>query len=150
MTAEEQLYAETRRVIDGQGDKPEVSPAWIATHVMCAIEFRPALHHLGYAGCHLQIRQVARQELRKRHDPPAKIKDALETGQDELFSDVLQDRYPRRTVAGEEPVYVLRELMTDEDVDYNERRMRSGGMALLRHADNLRAWHDGRGGRAAA
>jgi hypothetical protein len=111
---------------------------------MCAIQFKPALHYLGYAGCHLQVRQMARQELRKKHDPNARVQDELDSGQGEFFDDTLQPRYPRRVPKGEEPVYVLRELMDDEDVDYNEMRMRRGGMALLRHADALRAWHGGR------
>jgi len=144
MTAEEQLYAETRRVIEEQGDVPTVSPAWIATHVMCAIEFKPALHYLGYAGCHLQIRQMARQELRKRHDPNARLQDELNSGQSEMFSDTLQDRYPRRVPQGEEPVYILRDLMDDDDVDFNATRMRRGAMGLLRHVDALLAWHGGR------
>jgi hypothetical protein len=144
MTAEEQLYAETRRVIEEQGDVPTLSPAWIATHVMCAIEFKPALHYLGYAGCHLQIRQMARAELRKRHDPNAKVQDELASGQSDFFDDTLQKRYPRRVPTGEEPVYILRDLMDEDDVEYNEMRMRRGGMALLRHADALRAWHGGR------
>jgi hypothetical protein len=143
MTAEEQLYAVTRRVIEEQGEAPTLSPAWIATHVMCAIEFKPSLHYLGYAGCHLEVRQMARQELRK-HDPNAKIKKEIDDGQADFFSDTLQDRYPRRVPEGEEPVYVLRDLMDDDDVRYNEMRMRRGGMALLRHADALRAWHGGR------
>lgn len=148
MSAEEELYAVTRSVIEKQRDASTISPTWIATHVMCEIKFRPQLHHLGYAGCHLQIRQMARQELRKRHDPNAAVNEQLAGGQGDFFPDTLQSRYPQRTQPGEEPVYVLRDLMTDDDVEWNEYRMRRGGEALLRHADALRAWH-GRRGQAA-
>jgi hypothetical protein len=148
MSAEEELYAVTRSIIERQQHAATISPTWIATHVMCEIRFKPALHHLGYAGCHLQIRQMARQELRKRHDPNAVMQDVI-SGQDDFFPDTLQLRYPRRTQTGDEPVYVLRDLMTDDDVDWNESRMRRGGEALLKHADALRAWHGRRGGRAA-
>lgn len=148
MSAEEELYAVTREVIEKQRNAATISPTWIATHVMCEIRFKPALHYLGYAGCHLQIRQMARQELRKRHDPNAVVNEQLASGQGDFFPDTLQLRYPRRTQPGEEPVYVLRDLMTEDDVDWNESRMRRGGEALLRHADALRAWH-GRRGQAA-
>jgi hypothetical protein len=148
MSAEEELYAVTREVIEKQRDAAMISPTWIATHVMCEIKFKPALHYLGYAGCHLQVRQIARQELRKRHDPNAVMQDYIENSQDDFFPDTLQLRYPRRMQKGEEPLYVLRDLMTDDDVDWNESRMRRGGEALLRHADALRAWH-GRRGQAA-
>ena len=140
MTAEEQLYQITRDVIESHRDAPTMSPAWVATHVLCKIQFSPDLHHLGYAGCHLQLRQMARQELR-RHDPNASVADKLASGQGEMFSDTLQQRYPRRTQPGEEPVYVLRDLLTEDDVEWNEYRMRRGGEALIRHADALRAWH---------
>jgi hypothetical protein len=144
MSAEEELYAVTRQIIERQREAATVSPTWIATHVMCEIRFKPQLHHLGYAGCHLQIRQMARQELRRKHDPNAVIIDQLTSGQDDFFPETLQDRYPRRTAHGEEPVYVLRDLMTDADVEWNMNRMRRGGEALLKHADALRAWHGGR------
>jgi hypothetical protein len=145
MSAEEELYAVTRKVVNEHDDAPTISPTWIATHVMCEIRFRPTLHHLGYAGCHLQVRQIARQVLRERHDPPTRVNDQLASGQGDFFSDTLQPRYPRHTRPGEEPLYVLRELMTEQDVAWNEERMRRGGEALLKHADALRAWHGQRG-----
>lgn len=148
MSAEEELYAQTRAVIEKQGEAATISPTWIATHVMCEIKFRPTLHYLGYAGCHLQVRQIARQELRRRHDPNAAMREQIESGQGDFFPDTLQLRYPRRTQPGDEPVYVLRELMDDDDVEWNMSRMRRGGEALLRHADALRAWHGRRRGAA--
>ena len=136
MSAEEELWAVTRKVVNEHEDAPTISPTWIATHVMCEIRFKPALHHLGYAGCHLQVRQFARQAaLREQHDPPERVNQQLSSGQGDFFSDTLQPRYPRQTKPGEEPVYVLRHLMTEQDVNWNEERMRRGGEALLKHAD---------------
>jgi hypothetical protein len=109
---------------------------------MCAIKFKPELHRLGYAGCHLQVRQMARGVLRRDFDPEERVAASVE-GEDDLFPETLQDRYPRRGKHGEEPVYVLREQMTGNDVGYNVARMRRGGRALLKHADALEAWdHD--------
>jgi len=148
MSDEEQLYIEVRTVIEKHRATPAISPAWIATQVMCAIHFKPELHRLGYVGCHLQIRQMTRQELRRRLDPIEAI-EASVRGEDDLFPETLQERYPKKTHPHEEPVYVLRDEMSDEDVAFNVARMRRGGRALLKHADALEAWDENRPRRAA-
>lgn len=139
MTAEEQLYAAVQKVIDDYRLVGEVSPSWIATQVMAEIEFSRALHLLGYVGCHLEVRQIARQKLRRAHDPYSKVKASID-GEDDLFPETLQERYPRIPTK-EEPIYALRDLLTEADVNYNVGRMRRGGKALLKHADALEAWN---------
>jgi len=148
MTDIERLHAAVQLVIDKQGSADEVSPASIATEVMRAIEFPPELHELGYVGCHLEVRQIARQKLRRQHDPNARVAGSI-AGEDELFPDTLQERYPRRPRPNEDPVYAKRDALTDEDVAYNVGRMRRGARALLKHADALEAWHVDRGSMAA-
>lgn len=139
MTAEEQLYAAVQTVIDDYQDAGEVSPSWLATQVMDKIEFPRSLHALGYVGCHLEIRQIARQKLRRAHDPNARVEASVE-GEDDLFPETLQERYPRQPRPPEEPIYAKRDLLTRADVQYNVERMRRGGRALLKHADALEAW----------
>jgi hypothetical protein len=139
MTAEEQLNAAVQKVIDDYHLVGEVSPSWIATQAMVEINFPQSLHALGYVGCHLEIRQIARQKLRRSHDPYAKVKASIE-GEDDLFPETLQERYPRRPRPAEEPIYALRDLLSRSDVQYNVERMRRGGNALLKHADALEAW----------
>lgn len=121
----------------------EVSPAWLATQVMVEIGADRAQNEAEYLLAHLQARQIARSFCRERFEEDAT---AL---RDDLFPESLQHRYPRKPTAhGEEPVYVLRELMTDEDVVFNVDRLRKEAEAKLRHADALEAWHRQR--RAAA
>jgi hypothetical protein len=148
MTAEEQLYAAVQKVIDDYHLVGEVSPSWIATQVMTDIEFPRSLHTLGYVGCHLEIRQIARQKLRRAHDPYAKVQASI-AGDDDLFPETLQERYPLPPKPGDEPVYALRDLLSRSDVQYNVERMRRGGRALLKHADALEAWDAERSGAAA-
>jgi hypothetical protein len=137
MTDEERLAQAVQTVIDETVDLPAISPAWVATAVMQTIEFPRHLHHLGYAGCHLELRQMARAKLRRQFDPTISDDDDEEA---DLFPDTLQDRYPRRPKRGRQPEYVLRERMTQADVAYNVERMRRAGSALLRHADALEEW----------
>jgi len=139
MTDEEELSLEVQKIIDRHRFTAEVSPSWVATAVMQAIKFPRDLHRLGYVGCHLELRQIARGKLRRQFDP-ATAAEEYARGQSELFPDTLQDRYPRKPKAGEEPMYVFREVLSDEDCEYNLARMEKAGHALLKHADAFRAW----------
>jgi hypothetical protein len=139
-SAEEQLHAVVQKVITDNNAMAEISPSWIATQVMCAIGFPRHLHPLGYVGCHLEVRQIARHKLRKQHDPNARVADIIRDEQEDMFPETLQDRYPRRQTPGEEPTYALRHLLTHDDVQFNTDRMRRGGRALLKHADALDEW----------
>lgn len=139
MKDEEKLGEIVSRVIGDNQRARSLSPAWIATQVMSEIHFPINLHHLGYVGCHLHVRQMARARLR-HFDPAEAVAAAISSG-DDLFPETLQDRYPTVPVSDEEPRYVLRDLLTDKDVSYNVERMRRAGRGLLKHADALEAWH---------
>jgi hypothetical protein len=95
MTDEEKLAQTVQSIIEHNADLVAISPAWVATAAMQAIEFPRDLHALGYAGCHLELRQMARAKLRRQFDPVSLIEGAADDGED-LFPDTLQDRYPRR------------------------------------------------------
>lgn len=112
-----------------------LNPAWMATEGMKRIKFPPDLHPLGYVGCHLQLRQIARAFCRGNFDP-TEINDQ----QNDLFPDTLQERYPARPAPGAEPEYVLLDQLTDDDIAYNVQRMRRASLALLRHGDALEAY----------
>lgn len=140
-TEEEQLAAIVERVIDLHITLTDVNPASIATQAMAVIDFPQTLHRLGYAGCHLELRQIARAKLRKRFDPTAIADDDADP---DLFPETLQERYPAARKRGEEPTYRRLDALTDEDIRYNTNRMRRAAGALDRHADRLEAWHRGR------
>jgi hypothetical protein len=114
---------------------PSVKPAWLATQGMKQIGFRPKLHELGYIGCHLQLRQIARAFCSRKFDPLHRVAHAA----DDLFPETLQERYPVRPTPGEEPRYVLLDALSAEDRAYNVERMRRAGRALQKHADALEA-----------
>lgn len=141
MTDEEELALVVQKVIDQNPDAKEISPAWVATAAMADIAFPRSLHRLGYAGCHLELRQIARSKLRRQFDPTAA---AASTPIDDFFPETLQDRYPRQPRPNEEPTYILLGFLNDEDLAYNVSRMRRAGNALLKHADALEAYGDNR------
>jgi hypothetical protein len=95
-------------------------------------------HPLVYIGCHLQLRQIAREVFRIYFEPDDETATPADTHP--LFPD-LQWRYPTaRKVGDGEPEYVILTAMTRADVRYNCKRLRYEGRAKLQHADALEAW----------
>jgi len=143
MTAEENaLVSLVARLVDLRAATIKISPSWIATEAMNELD--PGRHSIAlvYSGCHMHLRQLAREQLRKKFED----RDTQEEGnkQYEMFSD-LQDRYPSaRSQSEPEPTYVLRDYMTDLDVEYNATRLEREGVAKIKHARTLRAWNRAR------
>lgn len=115
----------------------KISPAWVATEAMHIIDPDRSGPELEYFGCHLELRQIAREALRGHYQPNGS---AQGSAQHELFPD-LQERYPKAGQAdSEEPEYVLLEYMTNEDIAYNVTRLRREASAKQAHADALEAY----------
>lgn len=133
------LYRVVGAAYEKHKDQGEISPSWLATLAMVEIGFGRDLHELGYIGCHLHLRQVARYFCGKKFDPEENI-------EDDLFPETLQQRYPKKpTDKDSEPVYILLDLLSDDDVKYNVARLRKESSAKLKHADALEAWGRSRG-----
>jgi hypothetical protein len=122
-------------IYDKHRKQSRISPAWLATEGMVAIDFSRSTHELGYIGCHLQLRQIARQFCGQHFDPIHRQAPA-----DDLFPETLQERYPVKTPEGEDPEYILLEEMDDDDFDFNIERMERRARSLLKHVDALRAY----------
>jgi hypothetical protein len=134
------------RIIDISREEPRISPSRIAN--VALEELDPGhdveRHHpLIYLGCHLELRQLARQQLAKRFEPDDDDKGA----RDELFPE-LQWRYPIAPNGdhsrSDEPQYILREMMSGTDVQYNVDRLRSEAAAKNKHANDLENWYRNR------
>ena len=136
----DQLRELVARIIDIRRGQPRISPSWVATETMSDLDRSRDVERqypMIWQGCHLQLRQIARKLLAQRFE--------TEEYETPLFKD-LQWRYPTaRSAAAEEPEYILRDLMSDEDIAYNVGRMRAEAMAKLEHADALEAWGSDRG-----
>lgn len=132
------LYAVVRDICNRHKDMPSLNPIWVANEAMHAINFERELHGLGYIGCHLQFRQIARQFCRKNYDPvPGPDVDQLPLD----FGGKLQERYPvKKNGPDDEAEYVLLVYLEDDDARYNIKRMRLASLALQKHSDALEAW----------
>jgi hypothetical protein len=145
MATESTLADIVATIIERRCDETGVSPTSIANEAMECPELDPLKtvlrgQPLVWGGCHLQLRQIARGQLGRRF--ASSRKETSGTG--ELFKD-LQWRYPTAHSAElEEPVYILRDMMSADDVAYNVARLRAEADAKSRHADALEAWHKNR------
>jgi hypothetical protein len=137
MTKEERHLAEiVARIIDIRRTHVKINPTWIATEALKEIDPANRSVALVRIGCHLQLRQIAREQCRTLFEDSE--------GDDEpRFAAIegLQWRYPaQRSKEEHEPQYILRDHMSDADVAYNVERLRREGRAKLAHADTLEAW----------
>lgn len=134
MTDEKRLGDLIARIIDRHRGQSGIHPSWIATEAMNDLDPQRISPPLVFAASHLQLRQIARGQLRNRFDSEEESK------QHELWPD-LQTRYPtERSHGSAQPEYVRLEDLADEDVAYNIARLRKGGRAMLKHADKLEDW----------
>ena len=135
MSEGEELVAAIRRVYDINRSIVSISPEFLANGAMDIIGFEKSIHPTGWVGCNLHLRQVARAFCRRNFEPDAIAANAIING--DLFSDDLQDRYPKHVRRGQEPEYVLRDHLSEHDRWFNIDRMRGAAGALLRHSDVL-------------
>lgn len=108
----EQLAVYVSKVIHERRAEIRISPSWVATEVMIKIDPKKRAPHLVYIGCHLELRQIARQILPKKF---GKLGASPKGEQGEMYPDV-PHRFPVARKPGDEPVYILRGHESIEDV----------------------------------
>ena len=113
-----------------------IDPEFLANGAMEIIRFDKSLHPVGWVGCNLHCRQIARAFCRRNFDAAAAALSG-EPVNGELFPDTLQERYPRQPQKGKEPEYVLREHLSEDDRWFNIDRLRGTALALQKHARAL-------------
>jgi hypothetical protein len=149
----QQLHDLVAEAIDRRRAAPRLSPTAIAEEVLGKLDAEETSHPTVWVGCNLHVRQIARGQLAKRFDPIAGDEDeGEEDGDDqpelpELFEG-LQWRYPEAPKGSvkrsPDQGYVLRDLMSQEDVRWNVKRLRSEAAAKFEHARTLEAWNEER------
>lgn len=137
MNEEKELRKVIVDIYERRRDEIRVSPAWLATEAMKELDPGERAPKRVYIAAHLELRQLARGICRQKFE-------ADDTGeQHDMFPD-LQSRYPAVHSTDAEPEYVRLEHMTEEDVLWNVRRLRSEASTKLAHADALEAWWQSR------
>lgn len=137
MSLHESINAAMQRYIDERADCAILSPSAIAAAAYDAFASADVEPHIEY-GCLEHFKGMARKVLAGRFTDEGEDNPAY-AGQGELFSGHLQDRYPLPRVAGTDPVYKLRALLTPDERAWNVRLLRKSADARLAHADALEA-----------
>ncbi len=137
MTSDERKLQEIlSKVLDRHQHEVSVSPAWLATEAMAALDPKRSAPQLVYRAAHLQLRQLARALCRKQYEDDA----GEPVAQHSLFPG-LQARYPiPRQAKDVDTEYLRLEALTCEQAMFNVVRLRDGARGLLKHADALEAW----------
>lgn len=139
MSLHEDVMAAIHREIEAKGGATFASPTMLALAVQGSFRDGPIEAHLQYTSLE-HLKQLSRLALRRyEHEG-----DNNPSHQADIFSGVLQDRYPIPRPDGADPVYKLRDALTDEEVRWNILHLRKSAAARLEHADALEAWADGR------
>jgi hypothetical protein len=142
LSLHESIATAMARFIEDRRDCAILSPAAIASATLqtfCEDRLEP---HVEYASLE-HFKNMARKALAARFDDEGEQNTSY-AAQGELFSGHLQERYPVPRVAGTDPVYKLRDSLTDDEVRWNLRTLRKSADARLAHADALEAWHQSR------
>ncbi len=84
---------------------------------------------------------MARKALATQFSPDSRESRAY---QGELFSGLLQARYPIPRKQEEEPVYKLLDTLTETECRWNIRQLRKSANARVEHADALLAYTEAR------
>ena len=118
-----------------------ISPAYVAESVSNSLDPEHDSPELIAWCATLHLRERCRKLLAKRHDPVKKAESFANGENEDLFGYLLQDYYPSKfRGGGSEPVYIKRDKLTAEEINFNAKRMRRAGESLLQHADALQAY----------
>lgn len=137
MSLHEAINTAMMRFIEDRRECAIMSPAAVAAATFNQFSAEHVEPHIEYASLE-HFKHMARKVLARRFDDDGE-ENAVYSGQGELFSGHLQDRYPVPRKAGEEPTYKRRELLTPAERAWNVKTLRKSADARLAHADALEA-----------
>jgi hypothetical protein len=126
-----------REIIVSNNHVDTLSPTLVALQTLEKYG-KPSEIHIEYLSFE-QAKQMARAELRAKFDPEGADNDAH---QSDMFSGILQQRYPVQTRRGEDPKYKFLRLLTVDELDWNINQLLRSADARIQHAHALQAHRD--------
>lgn len=142
MSLHEDIQRKMRALIgelDAEGVEV-LSPLAIATLTYDEFGDKSEEIHIRYA-CIEHLKQMARRILGAKYDADGSENAAH---QNDMFSGLLQDRYPLPPKRGEPQGYKLKELMTQAEFDWVIDQLCKSANARLEHADAVRHYANSR------
>lgn len=135
MSTHDDIVQEIRRKVEevNKAKSPDLSPDTIATLVYSVFATGTEDVHIRH-GCMESYKSMSRRVLAREFGAD---EDPGMDSQGDMFSGQLQERYPIRTPAGSDPVYRIREALSDSDLEWNIQRLMKLSHAALKHAEAL-------------
>jgi len=139
MSLHEEIVEAIHIELEKMGDAECLGPTSLAIAVQQRFNGREIEPHIKYTSLE-HLKQMSRRILRGQFEPESEA----DSGQNEMFSGNLQDRYPIKVSKKEDPIYKLRAALSHDEAAWNIKRLRQSARARMEHADALQAWDDGR------
>lgn len=141
MSTHEEIVQQIRKQIDVTNAEKtqDLSPEIIALRVYSCFANGNEDVHIRH-GCVEAYKAMARRVLAREFGADEED----ETKQSDMFAGHLQERYPIRTPAGAEPVYRIREALSNDDLDWNIQRLMKVSHAARKHAEALTVFRNSR------
>jgi len=137
MSVHSEITEVISRVICENGHVDTLSPTHVA--LMVVEHFgKPESAHISHLSLE-QAKQMARTHLRRKFEADG---DQNEAHQGDMFSGLLQERYPIPVPRGSEPQYKYLRLMTRDELDWNIAQLMKSADARVQHARALQAHRD--------
>lgn len=139
MSTHEEIVQEMRRQVDviNVAGARDLSPEAIATAAYRHFATGDEDLHIRH-GCIESYKSMARRILAREFGSAEELSESVE--QADMFAGHLQERYPIRTPAGSEPVYRIREALSDSDLEWNVQRLLKISASARKHAEALSAY----------
>lgn len=137
MTIHAEIGEVISRVILENDHVDTLSPTFVAMQVIEHFG-KPESAQINYLSLE-QAKQMARTHLRRKFDADG---DQNETHQGDMFSGLLQERYPIPVPKGSDPMYKWLRLLTRDELDWNIAQLMKSADARVQHARALQAHRD--------
>lgn len=142
MSMHEEICQQLRELIPDSEDVRvcaiDLSPTDLARLCFRKFEDENIDPHVEYAAIE-HYKTMARKILSAHFDPDGESNPAHASGQADMFSGMLQERYPIRRTPGADPVYRPLGHLSLADLDWNIDMLKKSAGARLAHADALKA-----------
>jgi len=137
MSMYEDVQQTIRSEINRDADNVILSPTFLARAAYISYSREHDIEpHLEYLSIE-QLKQMARKILARNYDADG---DESTSYQGDMFSGMLQDRYPLPREKDVAPQYKLLSRMTDEEIQWNVKQLLKSADARIEHAQALEAY----------
>ena len=141
MSQHNQITQYMNQKINQLGNVESISPSYLASMISADYgdeKTHPIMSYMAYE----HAKSIARKLLANKFSIDATDSRSYSSEQQELFTGILQERYPVRVNKGQDPQYKPLSYLSESDLDWNINQLRKSAKARIAHADALAQYRD--------